>query len=136
MNRKGGAMVEAALVFPIIVLSLMAIIAIMIFLFEEAASQAELHLVLRTEVGRQTGTFHGKTGSSNVSIRRGIMGIHSIINGTSSVTFEETRILPREVRKPLTGYLHLVDERKYARYMDFFQTEEIEDDGCLEKTIQ
>jgi hypothetical protein len=136
MNQKGGAMVEAALVFPIIILAIMAIIAILMFLFEEAASQAELHLVLRTEAGRQTGTFHGREGSSSVSVDKGIKGIHIVMNGRSSVTFEGTGILPRGFHKPITGYLHLIDERKYVRYIDFFTLEEKEDGDHVETAVQ
>jgi hypothetical protein len=129
MNRKGNTMVEAALVFPIIILSLMATIAILMFLFEESAKQAELHLVLRTEAGRQTGTFHGQPGSSSISVERGIKGIRSIINGKTTVTFEEIGILPRTVHKPIEGYQYLADERKYVRYVDFFILEENEDEN-------
>jgi hypothetical protein len=136
MNQKGGTMVEAALVFPIIILSLMTIIAILMFLFEEAAAQAELHLVLRTESGRQNGTFHGKSGSTNVMIDSGFKGIHKVMNGKSSVTFDEIKILPRGFDKPLTGYQHLTDERKYSRYIDFFTLEEMDDGDYKEKPVK
>lgn len=119
-------MVEATLVFPIIILSLMAIIGILMFLFEQAAAQAELHLVLRTEVGRQTGTFLGKQGSTNVSLDKGFKGIHSVIKGRTAVTFADTTLLIRGFRKPMTGYQHMTDERKYVRYIDFFAPEEKE----------
>lgn len=124
MNQKGNTMVEAALVFPIIILSLMAVIGILIFLFKEAASQAELHLVIRTEAGHQTGTFHGQPGSSSVSVGWGISGIHSITKGESLVSYGGDGILSRVVAKPITGYQYLTDERKYARYVDFFWLEE------------
>lgn len=124
MNQKGGAMVEAALVFPIIILSLMTIIGILMYLFKEAAAQAELHLVIRTEAGLYTGTFHGKPGSSSIIVDRSFKGYHRVMNGKSFVTFDATKILPRTFRKPITGYQHLTDERKYCRYIDFFTLEE------------
>jgi hypothetical protein len=136
MNQKGGAMVEATLVFPIIILSLMAIIGILLFLYEEAATQAELHLVIRTEVGRQTGTFQGKQGSSSVSLDKGFKGIHSVINGSTAVTFAEITMLTHGFRKPITSYQHMTDERKYARYVDFFAPEEKENGGKGEDTVQ
>jgi hypothetical protein len=136
MNQKGGTMVEAALVFPFIILSLMTIIVILMFLFEEAAAQAELHLVIRTEAGRLNGTFHGKTGSSSVSIVSSIKGIHRVMNGKSSITFEGTKIIPRGFIKPITGYQYLIDERKYSRYIDFFTQEEINDEDYKEKSVQ
>lgn len=136
MNQKGSTIVEASLVFPIIILSIMAMIAILMFLFEEAAAQAELHLVIRTEAGRQTGTFHGSSGSSTVSVGRGFYGIHSVMNGKSSVTFEEIEILPLPVHKSLVAYQHLIDERKYARYIDFFTMKEKKDEDHEDNAIQ
>lgn len=136
MNNKGGSMIEAALVFPVIILTLMGMIAILMFLFEDAAGQAGLHLVIRTEAGRKTGTFHGQPGSTNVSYDRGIRGVHSVINGKTSVTFEGAGILPRVVHKPLAAYQYLTDERKYARYIDFFTLEEEKDGDQTEKGIK
>lgn len=135
MDQKGGAMVEAALVFPMIILTLMAVITILTFLFEEAATQAEVHLVIRTEAGRQTGTFHGQTGSYNVVIDKSIKGIQSILKGSTYVTFEGSGMLTDAFHKPLTGYLHLTDERKYVRYMDFFTWGQGEDGDHVDNTI-
>jgi len=136
MNKKGGAMVEAALVFPVIILTLMTMIAILMFLFEEAAGQAGLHLVIRTEAGRETGTFHGQSGSSSVEVDRGIKGIHSVMNGRASVTFEGAGILQNPYQKSILGYQHLTDERKYARYFDLFAKEEKNAGEDTEKTNQ
>jgi hypothetical protein len=136
MNRKGGAMVEAALVFPLVILSLMTIIAILMFLFEEAAAQSELHLVIRTEAGRANGTFNGKAGSSNASVYKGIKGIHSVMKGNGAVTFEKNKILPWTYQKPITGYQYLTDERKYIRYIDFFTQEEKKDGENVEASVQ
>jgi hypothetical protein len=136
MDQRGGAMVEAALVFPVIILALMAVITILTFLFEEAAKQAEVHLVIRTEAGRQTGTFHGQPGSSSVTTDKSIKGIHSIMNGNTFVTFEGSGMLSGPFHKPVNGYQHLTDERKYARYMDFFNLGQTEDGDHVDNTAQ
>ena len=136
MNQKGGTMVEAALVFPMIILALMAVITILMFLFDEAATQAEVHLVIRTEAGRQTGTFHGQPGSSNVTIEKSIKGIQSIMKGSIFFTFEGSGLLSEAFHKPITGYQHLTDERKYVRYMDFFTGGFAEDGDHVDNTVQ
>jgi len=136
MNQKGGAMIEAALVFPMIILALMAVITILMFLFEEAATQAEVHLVIRTEAGRQTGTFHGQPGSSSITIDKSIQGIQSIMKGSTMVTFEGSGMLSEAFRKPINGYQHLTDERKYVRYMDFFTGGHAEDGDHVDNTVQ
>jgi hypothetical protein len=136
MNKKGGTMVEAALVFPIIILSLMAIIMILMFLFKDAASLAGMHLALRSEAGHQTGTYHGQPGSSSILVSPGILGIHGVINGKSFVSFNETGLLNGSFQKPLTGHIFLTDERKYARYMDFFNLQELQNGDQSKKTNQ
>lgn len=120
MNNKGSTIVEAALVFPIILLSLMTLISILMFLFEDSAAQADLHTVIRREAGKETGTFISHSGSSRVVVYDGIRGIYRVMNGSSSATFEGGGILSRSFQKPVTGYLYMTDERKYARYIDFF----------------
>lgn len=136
MDQKGGVMVEAALVFPMIILALMAVITILTFLFEEAATQAEVHLVIRTEAGHQTGTFHGQPGSSNVTIDKSIKGFQSIMKGSTFLTFEGSGMLSGAFHKPITGYQHLTDERKYVRYMDFFTGGQGEDSDHVDNTVQ
>lgn len=125
MNKKGGTVVEATLVLPVIILSLMGIIGILMFLFEDAASQANLHSVIRTEAGRETGTFHGQAGSYSVTVDRSIKGIHSVMKGESTVTYHGAGMISRTFEKSLTGYQYLTDERKYVRYVDFFSLEEL-----------
>ena len=126
MNKKGNTIVEAALVFPVILLSLMTVISILIFLFHDAASQADLHTEIRSEVGKTTGTFSSRSGSSRVEIDFGFRGISRVMNGSTYVTFEKTEIISRWIKKPIYGFVHVIDERKYARYIDLFQIEENE----------
>lgn len=127
MNKKGGTMIEAALVFPLIILTLMAIIGILMFLFEAAAAQAELHQAIRTEAGHETGTYHGQPGSTAVATDRGMRGIYSVMNGKSSTFFQGTGLLQRSFSEPLWDYQYLTDERKYARAIDFFLLEDKND---------
>ena len=130
MNRKGGAMIEAAVVLPLVILSIFAIIGILMFLFEEAAAQADLHGAIRFDAGKQTGTYHGLTRSQKVLAERGFCGVFPVVEGTSSVVFEGAEILPGPIRKPLQGHIYIVDERKYVRYVDFFSrlTDEYKDE--------
>lgn len=51
INKRGSAIVEAALVFPVIILSLMAVICIYVYFYDQVQQQAEVHSVLRSEAG-------------------------------------------------------------------------------------
>lgn len=136
MNTKGGAMVEATVVFPIIILTLMSLISIMMFLFEDAASQADLHNALRCAAGQKTGTYFGSPGSSRVSMDTDYEGIYRVMKGRTTVMFEGDHLLRRSFQKPMAAYLYLTDERKYARIFDFFAAEEQEGDGNHDTTYE
>lgn len=124
MNRKGSTMVEAALVFPVVLLTLIALIKIQLFLYEDAATLADLHQAIRYEAGCDTGTFKGKPGSSNVASKSGFDGIYRVMRVETWMTFEGNFMLHRTIHKKQTGQLFLIDERKYARYVDFFNMKE------------
>lgn len=47
MNKKGSSMVEAALVLPIVILSVAAVFSLAVVLYEEVCLQAEYHLKIR-----------------------------------------------------------------------------------------
>lgn len=123
MNTKGSAMVEATLVFPIIILTLMALLSIMMYLFEDTASQTDLHNALRSAAGQKTGTYIGSQGSSRVSLDTDFEGIYRVMRGRTTVTFEGDRLLQRSFQKPMSAYLYLTDERKYVRIIDLFEAE-------------
>ena len=132
MNKKGGTMIEAALVFPLIILSLMGIIGILMFLVEDAAGQAGLHQVLRSEAGTKTNTYLGHQGLSKAAVGEEFRGIYCVVTGKVSIAFDGSGILSRSFRKPLMGYQYLTDERKYARYIDLFNLEDKYDKDKLE----
>jgi hypothetical protein len=127
MDRKGGALVEATLVFPVVLLSLMASVGTLMFLYEDAASQADLHQAIRYQAGRETDTYIGQPGSSQVLSKIGVEGIYRVLHGETTLEFEGTFLSPRSFLKTQQGRMFLTDERKHARIIDFFTVEEKRD---------
>jgi hypothetical protein len=132
MNKRGGTMIEAAVVFPLVILSLMGIICILMFLVEDATGQAGLHQALRWEAGAKTGNYLGPEGSSKAAVGEEFRGMYHVVSGKASIAFEGSGILSRSFRKSLTGYQYLTDERKYAQYIDLFNLEDNHDEDKLE----
>jgi hypothetical protein len=54
-SKRGTAMVEAAVVFPLVIASVMAIIYLMINLYSFTALRASLHVALRAEADAKSG---------------------------------------------------------------------------------
>lgn len=56
MNKKGTAIVEAAVIFPVVILTVTGMIWIMIFFYNQVAVQADMHICLSREAGEANGT--------------------------------------------------------------------------------
>lgn len=128
MNRRGSAILEATLVFPVLLFAMMALIGIQIFLFKDASSQATLHQTVRTEAGRETHTYEGQPGSTQVVCKEGFEGIIRVMRGENIASFDGSFALIRNVQKTQKARLYLTDERKYARLADFFFSKDSKDD--------
>lgn len=51
MNKKGTAMAEAAIVFPLVILCAAALIQILVFFYQVTQTNVNMHLALRAECG-------------------------------------------------------------------------------------
>ena len=56
MNKRGNAIAEAAVVFPVVIIVVLTVIYILIALYTDAAEDARDHLALRKESGIKTET--------------------------------------------------------------------------------
>ena len=54
LNKKGSYVIEAAVVLPVIMLSVITAILIIMFFYTQMTEQCRLHEVLRAEAGRMT----------------------------------------------------------------------------------
>ena len=57
MNKKGSAIVESAMVFPMVVLSLVGLIYLMIYFYGQLEMRVEMHETLRAESGEICDNF-------------------------------------------------------------------------------
>ena len=68
-NRKGEEFVEAAIVLPLMILTILSMIMIAVFLYSYNLSQAEAHVQLMNEVVRSRKVFDVKRKSVSTSER-------------------------------------------------------------------
>ncbi len=52
MNKRGSTVVEAAMVFPVMILAVMSVIGILIYFYAQIGQQIGIHMALRAESGR------------------------------------------------------------------------------------
>jgi hypothetical protein len=82
-GKRGTAMVEAAVVFPLVIAAVMAVIYLMINLYSFTALRASLHVALRAEADAETGLCEAVIADGRVydryrlaAERRGISPTH------------------------------------------------------------
>jgi hypothetical protein len=115
-------MVEAAVVLPVVILCVMAVIYILVFLYSEVAAGAKIHVAANAEMGKQTGVSVTKKHIPHgVSVYEGGSVSGKVYFADSSVRFRRSGILRHSFTKQIRTYTYEVDEKKLIRYTDFFK---------------
>jgi hypothetical protein len=128
-NKKGSTMVEAALIYPMIIAAIMAVIFILISMYSATAVKANIHTTLRAEVFSRTktgesikfensfypsdkysrGAFNQKV---SLYIEKNIRS--TIIYGQTAHQYNGNALL-HGVNKYQSGRMYVIDEKDYIR---------------------
>lgn len=121
-TKKGSAMVEAALVLPVVILTVMAVIYILVFLYNETAVRAKVHVAANAKMGDETGvSITKKHIPHGIGVTKGSALLGSAYYADGSVSFKKKGILKNSFTKQINTYTYEVDEKKLIRYTDFFK---------------
>jgi hypothetical protein len=117
MNKKGGAIAEAAIVFPVVIAVVVTLIYILITLYVDASYTARDHIALRIEAGRLTETVGRADGLREVTPfdRFGSKPFYEqavISEGSNSILLFKQLTTDR-------GSLYAIKETNYIRKVDF-----------------
>ena len=120
MNKKGTTMVEAALIFPLVILAVMAVIYIIIFLFQQVETQSEIHIALRKESGilSKTVAYRMKTDKKYPVYKK-----KKQVYFQGKLHFMERGIL-KSLDKSISACSYIIDEREFIRYLDLVRQKE------------
>lgn len=115
-REKGSAMVEAAILFPLVLLTLAALVVILVMLYEEAAQSAGLHRQLLWESGASTKVFQPDAGppeSPEADTALGLFGVHPVREGFTLLERHGFALLAAAPPFRSEGRAYLLDEQKY-----------------------
>lgn len=114
MNKKGTSTVEAAIVFPLVILVVLALISILIFFYQLTESNVKMHLALRAESGRLSGTIHYRNEEdAPFPIYERERRVYSRV----SLTFFSRGLL-QSLSKDLYAYKYADNEQNFIRRTD------------------
>ena len=123
-SKRGTTMVEAALIFPLVILTVMTVIFILTFMFQEVAGHSRLHLALNAEMGKETGTVETfKNVPAEVRPYKSFHGVSECYLAEKDLRFTKKGLLSGSFTKVMESRVYSVDEKKFIRYTDFFLSE-------------
>lgn len=110
-------MVEAALIFPMVILTVTALIYILLFFYQMTDTRAKMHIALRSESGKINETvFYEKDPEEPFPIyRKG-----EELNSYGVICFTQEGILKRQ-KKELSARKFLIDEVRNIRLADLLE---------------
>lgn len=119
MNKKGGAIVEAAMVFPVMLLAVIAVLHMLIYFYNQVDRQAELHMTLRLENGAICNNLYYENQPQN--------GLSVYRKGRSIYSYDTIRMKKRglleERETMLYAEKYLIDDTMVVRMADIVRAE-------------
>lgn len=117
-------MVEAALIFPLMILSVMALIYMLLYFYQLTEIRTEMHIALRAESGRISETvFYEKEPKEPFPVYRKTDHLYS----SGTLTFTETGLL-KAGKKNMYARKYTIDEAEFIRLMDLLKGEKKDED--------
>lgn len=114
MNRRGGMIVEAAIVFPVIILTVIALLYMLIYFYNQTSEQVDMHRMLRSECGAICeNMYYKRKDESQIPVYRKNGKIYCY----SSVNMDSKGIMEHST-KSLTAEKYLIDETFVVRRAD------------------
>ncbi len=124
MNKRGATMVEAALVFPLVILTVAALIHMLVFFYQLAETRANMHMALRAESGRISKTVKCEPSAEPVfPIYKKATEVYCLGNKT----FMERGLL-KKLEKPLSAKKYVDHEADFVRTVDLVMRKDREDE--------
>lgn len=127
-DKKGSAIIEAAMIFPIMILTIITVIYITVGLYAESILSTEMHMKLTKEAGKLSGTItyceNGADGMCADIISDGIKATHENTVFKNEVTGETHSlqkiggIIGAESSKVYRDTANVIDEEVYIRCAD------------------
>ncbi|MBP3383971.1 MAG: pilus assembly protein [Firmicutes bacterium] len=118
-SKKGSAIVEAAVVFPVIILSLLTVIYIFIYFYGHVTKQVSVHSVLRYEAGLISENMYKKDQTeSELPVYRQGDRIYC-----RSIAASQAMGLIGPAEKKIYAEKYIIDETSVVRLADFAEAE-------------
>lgn len=117
-NRKGSTFVEAAVVFPLVIMTLITCILICMFFYTQTMEQSRLHMAMRQTAGQAIGhrTSHEIIDIPGASIETKRYGLFYRVYGKERITMNRKGLLSTRADQMIESIWTASDGVKYVRF--------------------
>lgn len=124
MNKKGSIIVEAAMIFPLVFMSVMILIFMMIYFYSQLSERTDIHILLRSESGKVCDNmFYGNEVKSDFPVYKKAQQIYS--EGTFNMS---NRFFLNSREKQITARKYIIDESRFVRLKSLSEAEQNADE--------
>ncbi len=118
-SRKGTAMVEASIVFPLVICAVVALIYITVNLYLSLSFQTSLHMALRNDCGEQAETVYRPAAElKDYTCHKSRFGLRFAILAENTHESRMEGLFHHRVYRTETGRAYLLDEAELLRIAD------------------
>lgn len=117
-RRRGSTMVEAAVVFPLVIISVITCILICIFFYSQTIEQSILHIAMRQMAGEVSGrTEYGDTAHDHdEKLSKERAGLFYRIRGKEHVKMKKKGLISGRTEQSIESLWTASDGVTYVRY--------------------
>ncbi|MCI2061381.1 MAG: hypothetical protein LKJ83_01225 [Eubacteriaceae bacterium] len=120
-NRRGSAVVEAAVALPLVILAVITMIYVLLNMFCAVRSDVRLHVAVGESAGISSGTWYSyRNHPRDISTAGSRYMLRKCIYGTETLHFRRAGMMDHSIDRQMETRGYITDEKKYIRYSDFF----------------
>lgn len=122
-DQKGSTFVEAAIVMPLVIMSLISVVMVAVFLAETLFMQVNMHSCIRYRSGMMSETGNSYYSGETFSVTEGRKNLCRTVRSDKRSERRGGFLLPELLDKKLTAEGYVIDEKEIIRITDFFKEE-------------
>lgn len=122
-NNRGSTLVEAAMIFPLIIAGVMAAMYIIISLYLSLSLQSSMHVSLRKESGELSETVYRIEETKEYPVSKTMIGLRPAVFMEQEQKYKIRGLFKNEILKKKKGRSYIINEADIIRI--FYCTKEV-----------
>ncbi len=122
-SKKGATMVEAAMIFPLVIAAVAAVLCIVTGLYQSLSLQSSLHMALRNECGLASQTVYRQERMQDFRPEKDREGLRPVIRMEKEREYRINIIFKGHVTRTEKGRAYVIDEAELIRVLSFQREE-------------